>query len=174
MSQVVALMPQRREEIRAIRRFGRELAGSLGVELAHRVLGEAIAAEAESEGHRVAPAEPEEAGLVHFARVLAARDSDGGAETGSVKIDGHRLTVERTRCDYPALYRASGFSEELAYALSCGREGAFARGYDRRLRLESCKPPKGGDCTCLMVFLWEPETPKPEGPRRTRLRLRSA
>lgn len=173
MAEVVALMAERREEIRAVHRLWRELSTSLGVALAEHVISEAILAEAEASGRRSAPEDPARAGLAHFAAILASRDDDGGVETRSVDIDDADMVVERARCDYPSLYREAGLGDRLAVSLSCGREAAFAKGYDSRLRLDAFYPPNGVTCRgCRLVFHWDADTPRETPPPRSRLRVR--
>lgn len=168
MAEVIALLAERREEIKAIGKLYRELSMSLGEETASFVLCEAIAAEAHASGKRAAPADFGDACLEHFAKVINARWADGANEGVSSITSGGQLVFEVDKCDYHALYRASDLPPEISLALSCGREEPFARGYDSRLILTSKNTPNGDDRSCRLVFTWNPGAgPAEKRPVRT-------
>lgn len=172
MADVVALLAERREEIRAIAKLWRELGSTLGDEAAGHVLCEAIAAEAQASGRNAAPADRENAGLQDFSRAFMNRDTDGGMGECSATIENGRLTIDLTRCDYHSLYNSSGLPQKLAGALSCGREAPFAGGYDPRLSLVSMNPPEKGKPSCRLVFEWTPDASAAEAGEKETLRVR--
>jgi len=172
MSNVVALLAERREEIRALNKLYDELRSTLGETIAGDVLCEAIRAETEASGAKAAPENPEEAGLEHFAEVFSSREYDGGFDPGNARIEDGKLYLEITRCDYRELYMSSQLPTELANALSCGREKSFAKGYDHRLKLEESSPPNGARSNCRLVFSWNPSARKVEIPRKVSLRVK--
>ena len=172
MADVIALLAERREEIKAIGKLYRELSKSLGGETASHVLCEAIAAEAHASGKRAAPRDVGEACLGHFASAFNGRGADGGIEGRCHMTEDGKLIFEIDRCDYHALYHSSDLPPAISDALSCGREEPFAKGYDPRIALDSRAEPSGENHSCRMVFSWNPVAIDKEEKPRTTLKVR--
>lgn len=165
---MVALLAERREEIRAMGKLLNEMSSTIGHEAAERVLCEAIAAEARASGKRAAAAHPGEHGLAKFLSAIVERPEDGGLSDITGEISGESLTVNVGRCDVCPLYRSSALPASIASALSCGREGPFAEGYDGRIRLVSIANDPEGSRKCRMTYKWDPSLlPNPETRRTT-------
>lgn len=172
MAQIVALMADRREEIRAVAKLYREMMLSIGEESATKVLCEAIDAEACASGRGAAPREKEKAGLAHYLSVFARHGSDGGMGQVVHTIAGNRLTIDIGRCDYFDLYHSSDLPSQVASSLCCGREAQFARGYDTRLKLveKATREERPGDCH--LVYLWDETAQATEPGAKVTLRVR--
>lgn len=155
MADIVALLAERREEIKAMAKLVNEMASTIGEDAAERVLCEAIAAEARAAGRKAAPMDPEKASPAHFVQVLKERGDDGGMSGLKVEIEGDALTIGVERCDICPLYSSSSLPRSIAHALSCGREAPFAEGYDHRLRLLTIEGATERNRACRMKFAWD-------------------
>jgi len=164
LNNVVALLAERREEIKAVTKLYKEMSDSLGAESTLKVLCEAIAAEARASGRKVAPEKREEAGLHHFANLFRSRGVDGGMGGITHEIKDNRLFMTIGRCDYCQLYRSSGLPAKLSEALCCGREPHYAQGYDERLKLVLQEAQGERDRSCNLVYEWavKPASANPE------------
>lgn len=177
---VVALMPGRREDIRAIHKLWTELGETLGAQTAEKLLCEAINAENSSAGRRAArtaEVTSESVGLNHFVRAFETRKADGGLELEEATIEGDSLTLKVSRCDYPTLYHCSPLPTSMADLLCCGAEKAFAEGYDHRLELSEISA-SDDQCTgCTLTYRWNEgakpaKIAEPKKKNRVKLKLR--
>lgn len=169
MADVVALLAERREEIRAMAKLVNEMAATIGEDAAERVLCEAIAAEARAAGRKAAPSEPDRASLKHFVEALKARGDDGGMSGLNAVIDEDKITIGVERCDICPLYSASNLPRSIAHALSCGREAPFAEGYDHRLKLVGMESATERNRACKMTFAWMDSAAPRQEQRKTTL-----
>lgn len=169
MADVVALLAERREEIKAMGKLLNEMASTIGHEAAERVLCEAIAAEARASGKRAAAANSGEPGLEKFLRTVATRPEDGGMADITGDVSAETLTVSIGRCDICPLYRSSALPVSIAHALSCGREGPFAEGFDSRIRLVAIANDPEGSRRCKMTYRWDPAALPQQDAKKTTL-----
>lgn len=156
-AEVVPLLADRREEIKAIHKLYLELSKTLGEEAASHVLCEAIAAEARAAGARAAPDELGRSGFEDFAAAIGRRDGGQGTGEWTHSVSDGKLFLNVSRCDLYSLYASSVLPGNIAVALSCGREAPFAKGYDPRLSLLELNSPTKASRACSMVFGWNPD-----------------
>ena len=135
-AQVIPLLARRRIEAEILSRVFAALSDRVGEDAALEVIGEAVEAAAESAGREFAASAPGAAGLEHFATVIDRWREGRALAVEDVRLSASALSFRVTRCAYADLYRTMGLPPALAGVLSCLRDAAFARGYDRRLRLD--------------------------------------
>lgn len=131
------------------------LAGRLDKEQAVDVIKEAMAAAAFEAGSKAASAAPEGPCLEHFAQCMRTLSMGGKAlRIEKMEIKGNRLTYQVSRCAYLERYAGMGLPRELGHAISCARDGAFARGYHAGLKMERPACIGRGDTKCEFLFTW--------------------
>ena len=131
------------------------LAERLGREEALAIIRAAMARVAEEAGRRAAAAAPDGPSLAHFAACMQGLAMGGEAlEMSKPQVQGETLTYTVSRCAYLERYQAMGLPLELGYAISCSRDGAFARGYHPGLVMERAACIGRGDGRCRFRFVW--------------------
>ncbi len=126
------------------------------------LVARATARAARAAGAAFAAAAPGGPGLEHFAGVVEAWRAGGALDVQDVRLDGRTLRLTVTRCAYAGLYIAEmGLSPELAQALSCSRDEAFARGYSPCLRMERSRTIAQGAPRCEFLFRWDARASEP-------------
>ena len=156
-AEVIPLLARRRIEAEILSRIFAALSNRVGEQPALDVIGEAVEAAAEAAGREFAASAPSGAGLEHFATVIDRWREGRALAVEGVRLSGSTLEFRVTRCAYAELYRAMGIPAGLAGVLSCRRDAAFARGYDRRLRLDRPTTLLDGAPACPFRFHLEPE-----------------
>jgi hypothetical protein len=131
------------------------LAGRLGREQALDVIREAMTAAAFEAGQKAASAAPDGPCLEHFAQCMQTLAMGGKAlQIQDMLIKSNQLTYRVNRCAYLDRYSQMGLPRELGYAISCVRDGAFARGYHAGLKMERPACIGRGDSKCEFLFTW--------------------
>jgi predicted hydrocarbon binding protein len=131
------------------------LAERLDKEQALDVIKEAMATAAFEAGRKAALAAPERPCLEHFAQCMQTLAMGGQAlQIQEMEIKGNRLTYQVSRCAYLDRYAEMGLPLELGHAISCARDGAFARGYHAELKMERPACIGRGDSKCEFLFTW--------------------
>lgn len=131
------------------------LTGRLGRDQALAVIEEAMARAAFEAGQRAASLAPGGPSLEHFAECMQALAMGGkGLQIHDMRINSKQLTYEVSRCAYLERYAEMGLPRELGFAMSCARDGAFARGYHAGLSMERPACIGRGDSRCEFRFIW--------------------
>ncbi len=146
---------RRRIEAEILAETYRVLLDEMPAPQAQEIIGKATAAAARAAGRAYAQAAPGGPSLEHFCGVTDLWQAGGALEIVDSRLDPpcFRLTV--TRCGYAALYiNDMGLPPELAYALSCARDGAFAEGYSPHLRLTRSRTIAQGSPACEFRYEW--------------------
>ncbi len=131
------------------------LAERLGRDQALAIMEEAMSAAAFEAGQRAASTAPGGPGLEHFAECMQALAMGGhGLQIQGMEITGNELSYQVNRCAYLERYSEMGLPRELGFAISCARDGAFARGYYQGLTMERPSCIGKGDAACIFRFLW--------------------
>jgi hypothetical protein len=154
MAKVIALLAQKRAELKALMTLWGELSTSFGVEAAEQILTQTIYTKARKEGESEAPKDPKEANLKDFLRAFTTQNSDGGTTITEASLEGDELKIFITHCAYLHFYTSMALPSPMTKALTCGREESFANGYDKRVQLVSTSPPTKKGESCVMVFRW--------------------
>jgi len=119
-------------------------------------IARATARAARRAGAAFAAAAPGGPSLEHFFGVVALWRAGGALDVQDVALEGRTLRLTVTRCAYADLYlKDMGLSPELAQALSCSRDEAFAQGYSPRLRMERPRTLAQGAPHCSFLYRWE-------------------
>lgn len=92
--------------------------------------------------------------LKHFATVLDRWEQGGALDIGQIEFTETTLNFKVTRCGYHQAYRKLGLPDELCYAVSCCRDGSFARGYHQGLTLDRPQTIAQGAPECVFKFTW--------------------
>ncbi len=151
----ISLLQRRRAQAELVARVYDVLQAEHGRQAALETIAAAVEADARAAGKAFAAQAPAGPCLAHFATVLEVLGAGGqGLELADVEQGGDRFTYRVTRCGYLEMYAAMGIDPELAYALSCGRDYAFAMGYHPRLKLERPRTLGRGDHDCLFNYVW--------------------
>lgn len=99
--------------------------------------------------------------LAHLQRAIALWTQDQALDLGEVTLSGEHFFFDVHRCRYAEMYGALGL-RDLGEVLSCGRDVAFARGFNPRLRLLRTRTLMAGQGPCDFRFFLEsggPECP---------------
>jgi hypothetical protein len=89
--------------------------------------------------------------LAHLARGIEIWSRGGAQELEHLKADEDRLFFNVRRCRYAEMYRELGLTE-LGMILSCGRDFAFSRGFNPRLKLQRTQTIMAGQNYCDFRF----------------------
>ncbi len=156
-AQVIPLLARRRIEAEILARVFAALSERVGEQPALEVIAEAVEAAAEAAGRDFAATAPGGTSLAHFSEVIDRWREGRALAVEDVRLSGSALEFRVTRCAYAELYRTMGLPPALARVLSCRRDAAFARGYDRRLRLDRPATLLDGAPACPFRFHLDPE-----------------
>lgn len=131
------------------------LTGRLGRAQALAVIEEAMTAAAFEAGQRAASLAPGGPRLEHFAECMQTLAMGGkGLRIHDMQINSNQLTYKVSHCAYLERYAEMGLPRELGFAMSCARDGAFARGYHAGLSMERPACIGRGDSECDFRFIW--------------------
>ncbi len=158
-AEVIPLLPRRRVEAEILSRVFHTLRARVGDEAALEVIRTAVESAAEEAGRAFARQAPGAPTLAHFATVVERWREGNALDVEGPRLSGDVLEFTVTRCGYVELYRSAGLPRELAYALSCARDAAFARGYCAGLRMERSATIAEGSPVCRFRFVWEAPRP---------------
>ena len=131
------------------------LTGRLGRDQALAVIEEAMAKAAFEAGQRAASLAPGGPSLENFAECMQTLAMDGKAlQIRDMAIKGNELSYRVGRCAYLERYAEMGLPRQLGFAMSCARDGAFARGYHAGLSMERPACIGRGGSKCEFRFIW--------------------
>lgn len=150
------ILEQRRIEANIIKPIFEELKSELGENRAKQILSAAITKDALAQGRAYAEALGAETSLAEFHGLLPQWTANGALEIELLKETESTLDYNVTRCRYAEMYKEMGLSE-IGHILSCGRDGTFCQGYDRRIKLERSQTIMQGASHCDFRHRYEPE-----------------
>lgn len=146
---------RRRIEAQMALRMYHALAKELGAPKALEIIGSVASSDAREQGHAFAAKAPDnKPRLAHFATVMDLWRAGGALDFKDVRLTDDQWSFTVTRCGYAEMYRDMGLPTELAYNLSCIRDGHLAAGYSRRLRLDRPQTIVQGHTACVFRFTW--------------------
>lgn len=129
----------------------RAFAHELGWEKALEITSAAIQKDARQTGEKLA----EQMGgnsLAELRRVVEeVWSGDAAVEIRWLAADESKLDFDVTRCHYAEMYEAKGM-KDLGFCLSCRRDGAFAEGFNPRIRLSRTQTIMEGAAFCDFRF----------------------
>ncbi|MGZ8216846.1 L-2-amino-thiazoline-4-carboxylic acid hydrolase [Methylomagnum sp.] len=134
----------------------RGFAQALGREKALEIASAAIQEDARTAGRSLA-AQLGGDSLAELRRIVETVWAGDEAVTLRFLEDGgSRLAFDVTRCRYAELYEAMGM-KDLGFCLSCCRDGAFAEGFNPRIKLARTQTIMDGAAFCDFRFTLEAE-----------------
>lgn len=89
--------------------------------------------------------------MEHFHKAPDMWKQGGALEIELEDKDQDKLVFKVTRCRYAEMYRELGY-EELGQVLSCGRDAAFARGFNPGIRMTRTQTILSGGPYCDFKF----------------------
>lgn len=90
--------------------------------------------------------------LNHFMGVLEAWKKGGSLEMEILEQTVNKLSFNVTRCRYAELYQELGFAPELGYMLSCNRDFALVKGFNKEIILRRTQTIMEGAPCCDFRF----------------------
>ncbi len=90
--------------------------------------------------------------LRHFMSVLEIWKKGGALEMEILEQADNKLSFNVTRCRYAELYRELGFTPELGYMLSCNRDFALIKGFNKDITLRRTQTIMEGAPYCDFRF----------------------
>lgn len=130
----ITILDQRGIEARFAAALLPELTTALGREGAAQLLASAASRMAREHARQLASERGfTDCNLQEMAELLPLWEKDGALEVTYLEKGAGRLAFDVTRCRYAEMYESLGM-RELGSALSCGRDGAFCQGFNRRIR----------------------------------------
>lgn len=149
-------LERRRIEAEILAQVYETLKARMDLAQALAIIAETTERAARRAGADFAASAPDGPGLEHFATVVDIWRAGGALDIDNVRMEDGVWSFNVTRCAYADLYiNDMGLAPELAYALSCGRDAAFAAGYFPGLRLERSPTIAQGSPSCLFRFAWD-------------------
>ena len=120
------------------------------------VIREATSTAARRAGEAFSETAPHGPGLEHFSTVVDVWRAGGALNIEDAALGDGVFRLVVTRCGYADLYmNEMGLPRELAEALSCSRDAAFAAGYSPRLSMKRPETIAGGAKRCEFIFRWK-------------------
>ena len=92
--------------------------------------------------------------LKHFATILDQWSNGNAIDIKDIELNDTCLKFNVTRCGYYEVYKKMGLPDDLCYAISCCRDGAFAGGYHEKLILDRPDTIATGAPKCGFKFTW--------------------
>ncbi|MCB2190121.1 MAG: L-2-amino-thiazoline-4-carboxylic acid hydrolase [Deltaproteobacteria bacterium] len=89
--------------------------------------------------------------MEHFHKAPDMWKQGGALEIELEEMDKDKLVFKVTRCRYAEMYRELGY-EELGQVLSCGRDAAFAQGFNPGIRMTRTQTIMSGGSHCDFKF----------------------
>jgi hypothetical protein len=147
---------RRRIEAEMALRMYHSLAREVGAPKALEIIGSVASSDAFEQGRALAAKAPENKPcLAHFATVMDLWRAGGALEFKDVRLADDQWSFTVTRCGYAEMYRDMGLPSDLAYNLSCIRDGHLAAGYSDRLTLDRPQTIVRGHTVCNFIFTWK-------------------
>lgn len=132
-----------------------EFAKAVGHDAAMELAAKAIEADARNSGRAMAEKLGGN-GLAELKQVVREIWAEDAAVTIRVLEDTARhFGFDVTRCRYAEMYEALGM-KDLGFCLSCARDGAFAEGFNPRIRFSRTQTLMEGATHCDFRFALEP------------------
>ena len=150
------ILEQRRIEANIIKPIFETLKSELGENRAKQILSAAITKDALAQGQAYAKEQGADTSLAEFHGLLPQWTANGALEIEYLENTETTLDYNVTRCRYAEMYKEMGLSE-IGHILSCGRDGTFCQGYDRRIKLERSQTIMQGASHCDFRHRYEPE-----------------
>jgi hypothetical protein len=142
----LTILERRKIEGEIIKPIHRVLVRELGREKADWLIGQAVEEAAEEAG-RAEAARLGRGDLRAFAEILPNWARGGALETQMIESSDTALDYDVTRCRYAELYREMGLSD-IGFLLSCGRDGAFMKGFAPDVELKRTGTIMTGEGRC--------------------------
>jgi L-2-amino-thiazoline-4-carboxylic acid hydrolase len=143
----LGILARRKIEAAVIAPIYDEMVKSLGEAKAREILGAAIRRAAVAAGAEMAKRAPGRADFESFKSILHLWTMDDALSVEVLRDAPGVFDFNVTRCRYAETYRAMGLGA-IGDLLSCGRDGAFCKGYDPRIELTRTQPIMGGANHC--------------------------
>ncbi len=148
----IGILQQREIEARVIAPIYLELVERLGEEEAKQIIGAAVLADAEAAGRDFRRGAQPGQEMRHFIDIQEYWESDGALDAEHVLETDDRYSYTVHHCGYAEMYQRLGIPE-LGAILSCGRDFAFARGYDPNLELSRSQTIMQGASYCPFQYV---------------------
>ncbi|MCP5151164.1 MAG: L-2-amino-thiazoline-4-carboxylic acid hydrolase [Ectothiorhodospiraceae bacterium] len=151
------MFEQRRIEANVIKPIYEEMKARLGVDMASEIVGAAIRKAAIAQGEAYAAAQGGETSLAGFHGLMPQWTANGALEIEMLSQDDDEVAYNVVRCRYAEMYREMGLAE-IGHLLSCGRDGTFCKGYDRRIDLTRTQTIMEGASHCDFRYRWNADS----------------
>jgi hypothetical protein len=122
------ILTRRRIEAEILKPVYQALVAEIGEERARAILSRAIAEAAQAAGRSWREREEGVVDLLSFAALLPLWQKEDALSITFLERSVTRLAFDVTRCRYAEMYDELGM-RHIGDILSCGRDGAFCRGY---------------------------------------------
>jgi L-2-amino-thiazoline-4-carboxylic acid hydrolase len=147
MTEELGILARRKIEAEIIAPIYDEMRKAIGEEKARDILRNAIRRAAVAAGEELARRAPGGADLESFKAIFSLWTEDDALEIDVLRDEPGAFDFNVTRCRYAETYRAMGLGD-LGDILSCGRDGAFCKGFDPRIELTRTQTIMGGASHC--------------------------
>ena len=128
------ILEQRRIEANIIKPIYEEMKAEIGSERARKIIAAAVTRNAIEQGAAYAKSEGGDTSLESFHALLPQWKANGALEVDMLEETATDVHYNVTRCQYAEMYKDMGLAD-IGHLLSCGRDGTFCQGYDRRISL---------------------------------------
>lgn len=151
----ITQIQRRRIEAEVLAETYRPLSRSMSPEAACAIIAETTAAAARKAGRAFARSAPHGPDLAHFSGVVDVWSAGNALDIADPRLEADAFSLDVVRCEYARLYlEEMALPPELAYALSCARDGAFAEGYSPHLELTRSRTIAQGEAVCRFRYRW--------------------
>lgn len=148
----VGILQQREIEARVIAPIYLELVERLGEEEAKQIISAAVLADAEAAGRDFRRGAQPGQEMRHFIDIQEYWEADDALNTEHVLETDDRYSYTVHHCGYAEMYQRLGIPD-LGAILSCGRDFAFAQGYDPNLELSRSQTIMQGAPCCPFQYV---------------------
>ncbi|MFZ3048268.1 MAG: L-2-amino-thiazoline-4-carboxylic acid hydrolase [Desulfatirhabdiaceae bacterium] len=152
-SEIISLLARRDIEVRIVAPLVDAMSQKFGRPVVLEVLSRVVENMGLSSGREAALRVCGDS-LPHLARGIEIWSRDGALELEHLSGNEERLFFNVRRCRYAEMYRELGLTE-LGMILSCGRDFAFSRGFNPRLKLQRTQTIMAGQNYCDFRFCLE-------------------
>ncbi|MDR2444247.1 MAG: L-2-amino-thiazoline-4-carboxylic acid hydrolase [Deltaproteobacteria bacterium] len=128
MPENLTILERRRIEALIVKPIYQVLTRDFGLETANKIISEAIENDAQEAGRREAALEEGPTDLATFKAILPNWSRGGALDIEVIEATSQSLCYDVTRCQYATMYKEMGMLD-LGFLLSCGRDGAYMKGY---------------------------------------------
>lgn len=154
----IGILEQRRIEAGVIKPIFERIRAEFGIEVARRIIGEAIREATLEAAQKFAQASGGEPTLRSFEALLPLWTQGGALEIEVLESTDARFSYNVTRCRYAEMYRELGL-EEIGDLLSCNRDATFCQGYNPKIQLTRTQTIQGGAPFCDFRYRTEETEP---------------